>query len=361
MKAREILLLLGTVGAIGAAAFVIFGSGGAPALAGPTQATSEPAPALPPPPAGPAAPLPVAVPGPGTTARGAAPTLPPGERPTSGTIDGSIRLSTELAGKIEHFTVVVEEELNGGDGSARPFSLNRSFPVEPNRTPRFLIDSVPFSACGYRVAAFTPGANGSTQVIQLTEEQWLAQVSLALTPGIPFSLRLRDQHMNARAGLDVVMRPDGWPNGRPELRGTTDGYGSVVFESALAGDYRVLVADQQIGTVQVQSTALTTNLRNVSVQSAILEVAVGPALRIEVTGPAGYGIENAKIEVYAIDTVENRRLQGTTDHAGVREFAHVAPGQYQVDVSAEGFLPTNRTVKVPADGELEPLRIRLVN
>ena len=157
----------------------------------------------------------------------------------------------------------------------------------------------------------------------------------------------------------MFLTPQGTPPGRPVLQGRTNSFGTAVFENVLAGDYVVRLGDREVGHVTVEPPGYVRDEAGVGSQSALLIVPVGRTLRVEVFDDAGHGLPDAEVILFAIDTVENRRFQSTTDTSGIVLFDHVTPGRYQLDVRGRGRQPTSRTVEIGAERDPDPQRIRL--
>ena len=201
-----------------------------------------------------------------------------------------------------------------------------------------------------------PGFNGSSQVVSVTERQWNPQVTLAITRGVAFTLRVIDQTRAPWTDEPVDLRP--MERGGVLRVATTNAYGTAIFEDVLAGEYDVWIRDRSVTSVRVQATNLVTSLSKLGLQTKTVELPRGPTLRVEVNGPR-FGLAGVELELYAIDTVANRQLHAVTDFAGVHEFEHVMPGRYQLNVSTKGFQQTSRQVRVPDEGEPEVQKIRL--
>ncbi len=365
LNLRETLLLLGVVVVFAAATlFVVFTGGEHPAPVAPDDASVPEAPV---PAESPATPL--------ETAPDAAPPTPsaepvqridsPGgpaaENPGYGVIDGRVVLASDAAGKVDQFTITVEEMVNPNSESGHEaIRLTRGFKAESSQSPLYFgFDHVPFSRFGYRATVFVAGLNGSSQVIRVTEQEWNPSVTLSLTGGAPFSLRLTDQSRDPYGGKAVSMTPVGYPPGRPLLRGETDNFGTAVFASVLAGEYEVRLIDHVAGNVTVDPPGYVKDQAGVGAQSALLVVPRGRTVRVEVFDDGGYGLAGAEVVLFAIDTVENRRFTAESDASGVVEFEFVLPGRYQLDVRGTGRQPTSRTLQVGDDADPEPQRIRL--
>jgi hypothetical protein len=367
MKPRELFVLFGVLAVLAAALVALSGLGSTPAAAaGPPAAAGPDAPPGEPREPAPAAPAPAAVGA--ADATGAPPAsadsrLAPEDAPgpqTSGSIDGRISLAANAAPLVRHYTIAIAELVNPNVPAERaPIRLQRSFDVGRFATPHFTIDDVPFSRFGYRVEVLAAGLNGSSQIVNLDEQHARAEVALALTTGTTFTLLLRDQHLNPRGNLTVQLVPAGDPLGREPRQGQSDAFGAVVLENIVQGSYGVWHEGQQVGEVQIQPATYISAVKPISVQSATLTLPVGTELAIEVVGPAGYGIRDAELELYQVDTTKVRRYQAATDLGGNHKFQHLEPGTYQIDVTAEGFHRTGRKVVVPANGTPAPVRVRL--
>lgn len=267
---------------------------------------------------------------------------------THGAIRGHISLSSAVIGKLNHINVRVREAVNilpDGGNDHVPFQKTFKAEIIPGLgTPEFHYDGIPFSDYGYVVRAFAPGFNGSEMFVRLDADHKIADVVLSVTSGIPFSVILRDQLRLPVAREQVFMIPVGQPTGRQNLQKEADGYGVAVFESVLEGKYEVRVgAVNQPHTEPVEVTVIAIG----GERSVTIEVPYGHDLEVLVQAVAGWGIENAELMMYATDTPKWRKYEGTTDFSGKFTFVHMPPGQYQLNVTADGFEHWGRTVKVP--------------
>jgi hypothetical protein len=296
--------------------------------------------------------------------------IPPGPPPTSGSIYGRLSVATDAIGEFGTFTILVSELINPNSRvvDRQPFNLRRSFETDLHRTPRFAIEDIPFSVYGYDVEVFVVDFNGSKRTVHLTPEHPVAgtpdhaesvgeEVVLSVSPGVPFSLRLRDQHYNPIVRQEVELVPVGDPIGRRIYQGETDGFGSSIYENVIRGQYDVrMVASQTIlDRITVVSAGQS------QLQAAQILVPTGNELRVEVSSKIGYGIEGAKLTLYAVDTSENRRHEAVTDYSGIYVFPHLMPGTYQLDISAERFQRTTRKVRIGKEGMPDPVQVRLAN
>jgi hypothetical protein len=287
---------------------------------------------------------------------------------TSGVVRGDIQLAVAALDRIRTISVAIEEARTAvaADGSFR----NPYRAIVPVRlgagTPTFEIRDIPFSDYPYVVSVHAPGLNGTRRTITLDAATPLVDdVVLTITTGAPLSLLLRDQDAAPHAGLDVQLLPIGEPLGRRGANGTSDNYGSIVFEDVLAGDYQVRVsrAGQPVGepqtlTVQPGHTSFQASPR--SGQGHTLVIPRGTPLEVDVSDAAGYGIADVQVTATAADRVRLTQLAATTDYAGKARFAHLLPGVWQLDIVKDGFQRTHRSVAIKADEPAPAQQVRLV-
>lgn len=286
---------------------------------------------------------------------------PNAPRPTVGAIEGRVSIATSLLDDVETFHVRVTELAGSIAGSEKaPFDrIWPPFEIPKNYTPRFRLEEIPFSNYGYRVELLAKHCNGSSQIIQVNADQPYATVSLALTRPSMFTLRVKDQYHNPHVDWSFELRPVGEPAGRSMVRGTTNAFGTILFESLVQGSYVVVHDGREIGEIQVQTHATPRAGYPIEVQSATLTVPIGRDLRVEIFGPAGVGLAEVDLELQKTDTIRNERWNAVTDFGGVHTFEHLAPGKYQLNIFARGFQRTNRSVMIREDATLDPLQVRL--
>ncbi len=296
--------------------------------------------------------------------------IPPGPPPTSGSVYGRLSVATDAIGEFGTYTILVNELINPNSHlvDRKPFNLRKSFKTDLHRTPRFAITDIPFSKYGYDVEVFVVDFNGSKRTIHLTPDHPVAgtpdhaesigeEVILSVSLGVPFSLRLRDQHYNPVVRQLVDLIPVGEPIGRRVYSGETDGFGSCIYENVIRGQYDVRVGASQ--TILERVTVVSAGQSEL--QAAQILVPTGNDLQIEVSSKIGYGIEGAELLLYAVDTTENRRHQAVTDYSGIYVFPHLMPGTYQLDISASGFQRTTRKIRITDEGMQKPVQVRLSN
>ncbi|HLQ36810.1 MAG TPA: carboxypeptidase-like regulatory domain-containing protein [Planctomycetota bacterium] len=280
---------------------------------------------------------------------------------TSGIICGDIQIDTSILDKIRTIQVIVAELRNplAADGTlTHPFHRIEQVTMGVG-TPTFRVQQVPFSPYGYQVRVYSAGLNGSQQTVAITAEHpYEDRVRLSILPGAPFSLLLRDQDQAPLAGVEAIMAPIGEPEGRPVLRGLTDNYGSRVFDSVLAGDYRVYAGavDRPLAEpVEITVHPALHIYRNGQVQSQGTTIVVprGVPLQLLVVDASGYGIADATVQLQATDRIKLTQVDGRTDFGGRCSFPHLVPGTWQIEVIKDGF--QRRTSQVTLkDGDTPP-------
>jgi hypothetical protein len=351
LKAREVLLLSCCLAILAVAGLLVFGGG-----AGEAEATDTM-----PAPAGPAAP-PVeshdaAGSAPITAAAAVASRASSGADRKDGSIEGDVILAASLLPKLEHLTVLVREAINTevADPSRKPFTTSQTFAIG-RTTPQFLLDGIPFSPYGYLVSVHGENCNGSEKQVRIDATMPVAKIQLALTPGVPYSILLRDQTKLPIPDLEVALIPEGEPVGRPVLAGKrSDSFGAVVYETVLRGSYRVCVGSQITPlnaplVIDVQATA--------GAQATTVEVPRGQPLTVRVHGPA-YGVEGVDVVALATDSVQLRRFESKTDYRGEALFPHLPPGGYQLNINKQGYERTVRTVTLKEHETPAPIEVRL--
>lgn len=292
-------------------------------------------------------------------------TTPSQGPPTAGIIDGKIVLASGLPQPVTTFTIVFHESINpnvqGRDPNRQPRAWTRAFKADPGVSPLyFTATEVPFSEFGYRVSVFVPGVNGSSQFTRCDESSPINEVTLSLTPPSPFSLRLIDQYRNPVTDKEIRLEPDGEPLGRPFATARSDSFGVAIFTDLLAGPWHVKVEDLVRGRLEVQPPGVVSDDAGVGVQSAVITVPRGKNLRIEAFDLAGHGLVDVELQLIAVDTVENRRLQARTDETGTWTFDNVPVGRWQLNAQGGGhYAPISRTITIAEDRDPDPVRIRL--
>ena len=368
MKHRDTILITGGLALAGALVWMLTSIGG-------TQAVASGVPGLEPEPVGSAVPLDPAE-AVAQTAVMTAPIVPVTERRmdtsgmTSGLIQGDVALDPEVVQRIQSITVLVQE-LATTDPDAQPFSHSEKVIYE-RRTPTFAIHGIPFSNNGYSVRVFSPGLNGSEQIVAVTEMSPIADALLQLSPPVPFTVRLRNQDRYNVINTKVIMRPVDQPLGRPWLNGETDNFGSLLFEEVLAGDYLIFIGDINNPVVPavrvtVRPPGLTIQpepafVGNQSVKHQLTWITVpeGKALIVSVTGPAGYGLRGAKLTILATTSMRYQPYEGVTDYNGRYVFPHLPAGRYELTAVLEKHQRWTRNVRWTEDEDPPQVEVRLI-
>ncbi|HEX5052775.1 MAG TPA: carboxypeptidase-like regulatory domain-containing protein, partial [Planctomycetota bacterium] len=230
---------------------------------------------------------------------------------TSGMVKGDIQLAVSILDRLSTITVAVEEARNPtGTGATFRHPWRSLVRVERGRgTPTFEVKDIPFSDYPYIVSVYAPGLNGGRRTVTVDANTPLVDdIVLAITPGSPFTVLARDQDAAPYSGLDVRMQPVGDPAGRPRALGTTDNFGSVVFESVLAGDYQVTVSQDGQPLTEVQTITVQPGNRSfgtkVQGQGYTITVPRGVPLQVQVNDPRGYGVADVELTATASDKIK---------------------------------------------------------
>jgi hypothetical protein len=290
---------------------------------------------------------------------------------TSGIIRGDIPLTASVLGQIQTIAVVVDELKSIHAGGSRPW--HRVVPVElrPNgATPTFEIQGVPFSDYGYTVRVHSPGLNGGQSTVSVTQDSPTADgIQLPITPGAPYALRFQDQDFQPITHTDVRLQPLGEPLGRPAQFGQTDNYGSVAFDTVLAGEYEVFIGQAGAPLVDpplrvvVQPGAAIALTNSVQAQGRVITVPRGSPLTVRVSS-YGYPVQGVRVRAQNTDRRQLMQVTGETDARGECHFANLLDGTWQIDVNKTDYQHSTRQKTIsrekPSEGpvEIELRRLR---
>ena len=285
---------------------------------------------------------------------------------TKGVVKGDIQIAVSILDQIQSISVIVEElrQPIGPDNSFRhPHRL--VVPVQRGvGTPTFEVTGIEFSEYPYTVRLYSPGLNGSSRTITIDQKTPLYDdLVLQITPGAPFSVLLRDQDQNPYPKVDLRLVPVGEPAGRATQQGITDLFGSVVFESVLAGDYDLvtalggvpLEAPQRI-TVQPGGRLFGSKVQG---QSHTSIVPRGMPLEIFVSTTAGYRVADARVHLQASDRIKLTQFDVTTDYNGRVEIPRLTPGIWQIDVFKDDHQRTTKQITIKENEPPTPLQFTL--
>ncbi len=282
---------------------------------------------------------------------------------TSGLIRGDVTLTASTIDKITAITIRVVEAVRDDAGTGngrRPFTYQQTIPFNPkDGTPKFNLDEIPFSDFGYLVQAYVAGLNGTEQIIQLNEQNPIADVVLGIHPGTPFSLLLRDQDLTPLANVEVMLSPDGPPAGRGAYREQTDTFGAAVFHDVLRGTYQAHIGPMSKPLLPPQAIEVLAS-SGLQAQSKTIIVPKGEALTVNLYAPTGHGIAEVEVKLSSGSDVRYREVKQTTDWSGRTTFAHLAPGSYWVNVIDPRYEPRTIAVVVRAGEKPKDADIRLV-
>jgi hypothetical protein len=284
---------------------------------------------------------------------------------TSGIIRGDVKLAVSVIDKLASITVIVEEVRNHMESGAYKAPTRMYAQVDRGEgTPTFQVTNVPFSEYPYRVTLHAAGLNGSQKILTVNKEQPLHDIVLAITPGAPFSVLLRDQDSGKHPNVDLLMRPVGLPNGRPRLTGKTDNFGSVRFENVLAGNYELVATLDGQAFGDVETVTVLPGSRNygrkIQGQGHTMTIARGVQVDVRVHDLNGYGIADCTVTATATDRRTLTEFSGKTDNLGQLRFAHLKPGTWQFTVQCQGFQRVDQHLTLKPDQEPMQRDIRIV-
>lgn len=289
---------------------------------------------------------------------------------TTGVIDGRIALDTTIVKQLQTYAIEVVEEINENavrEGSKPPFRKVQRFSYDQVGTPFFTIKDVPFSRYGYLVRLHVARLNGSHARVHITKDKPYGEVQLGLTPGVVFSVLLRDQRQTPRPDLHVQMLPEGNPPDRPVYRGTSNNYGQVLFKDVVQGDYKIYVGrvnapmnvPEKITVLPVNAVFSKAGSVKVSTQSAMVLVPSGVPVTVEVTDRYGYGVADADLEIHQIEVSRYFSYKGKTAANGRHEFEHLPVGKYQLSVHREGFGRRTQKLEIKEEDRTKLERVEL--
>lgn len=269
---------------------------------------------------------------------------------TKGVVKGDIQLAVSVLDRIQSITVEIVEARNpiAADGRVQ-LPTRLITPVARGRgTPTFEIHDVPFSEYPYVVSVRSPGLNGSRCTVTIDARTPLVDdLVLAITPGTPFTILVRDQDSAPFPGIDLAVQPVGEPAGRPAHKGTTDNFGSLVLEDVLAGDYELFASQAGLPlgspkTLTVQPGGRT----QVQGQSHTLTIERGVPVQVTVHDRAGYPYVDAKVTATATDRIKLTVRETVTNQVGIAAFSHLQPGTWQITVTKDRFHLWDKQVTV---------------
>jgi len=267
---------------------------------------------------------------------------------TSGIIDGRIALDTSVLNKFHTYTIEVVEEINENalrEGSKKPFRKVQRCTYDQIGTPFFTIEDIPFSRHGYLVRLHVARLNGSQGRVHVTKDRPCGEVQLSLTPGVFFTVLLRDQRKIPRRDLSVQMIPEENTSDRQIYRGTSNNYGQVLFANVVKGDYKIYVGHlnapmnvpEKVSVLPMNAVFSKDGRRKVSTQSTIVVVPSGAPVTVEVTDKYGYGVADADLEMHQIEVTRYFAYKAKTGANGSHVFEHLPVGKYQLSVHKPGF------------------------
>ncbi len=284
---------------------------------------------------------------------------------TSGVIVGDIPLTPSVLDQIQTIAVVVDELKNVLAGGTPPW--RKVVPVALGiGTPTFEVRDIPFSDYGYVVRVHSPGLNGGQCTVQITQERPFADdVKLPITPGSPFSILLRDQDRAPVCATEIRMVPHQEPHGRTMLHGTSDNYGSVVFENVLEGEYHVHVGPQAMPlmeptVVHVQPGSFLRQGSVVLPQGTTIVVPRGSQVTAIVTQVGGWPIAGALVQLRATGRRQVNEMETETDSLGKATFPNLLPGNWEIEISKPDYQRRLGQFEVKPDAQAAEQRFEII-
>ena len=277
---------------------------------------------------------------------------------TSGVIHGSVGLGPKLIDKVQSCNLVLLEAINPNKPATtrqQPRMMRQRLAFEPGqRTARFRFEDVPFSEYGWNLRAFSPGVNGSEQVVMLTEEDSIKLVHLDLRQATSLRINLKDQQYHAVAKVRVYLKPSGSDVlGRPGYPSNpdavTDNSGFLLIENVLAGEYELLIGDPRQPLIPPRKVVIGDK----DTQLLQVQVPRGGNAIFRVSMPGGYGASDVDVQAVAKDSKVYRKHTGKTDRTGRVVLEHLPEGTYFVYFSKKGYDQAFKEVAVPASGKVE--------
>ncbi len=369
MTSRDTWILGGALALAGLAGFAWFGQSAAAEQMPPPAAVAPapPADAAPAPDPGDfAAPLAAPLASAGGDAPKAARVREATQGWTKGVVKGDIQLAVSVLDRIQSISVVVEEARSEFTNGTFHRPTKRIVPVARGRgTPTFEVQDVPFSEYPYVVSVYSPGLNGSRCTVTVDANTPLVDdIVLAITPGTPLTLLVRDQDQAPFVGVEVAAIAVGEPAGRPSHKGVSDNFGAIVFENVLAGDYQLLASLAGQPLVEPRTISVPAGGRSsVRPHSHTLLIERGIPVHLQVHDAGGYPVVGAKVVAIATDRIKLTTYETATDHQGNASFSRLQPGTWQLTVTMDRWQlwDTQRTLQphqdpLHLDVKLVPLR-----
>ena len=276
----------------------------------------------------------------------------------TGTILGSVGLDSRLADKVTSCTLLLVEAMNPNrpDGQQRePRMRRQQLAFEPGRrTAEFRLEGIPFSDYGWNLRVFSPGVNGSEQVLMLSKKDSVKTAHLDLRPATSLRVTLKDQQYRPVPKVRVYLKPSGSHLlGRPGYPANpdtlTDNSGFLLIDGVLKGEYQLLIGDPR----QPMIPPKTVVVGDKETQLLQVEVPRGGNAIFRVALPGGYGAPDVKIQAVAKDSKVYRQHLGKTDRAGHAVLEYLPAGEYLVYFTKKGYDQVFKQITVPASGKVE--------